>query len=56
LPTPKNKPVERFYQEHGFSELPGDKGQFEIDFVAGTLVWPAVISRLPHTTREHAIV
>ncbi|HEY2895224.1 MAG TPA: HAD-IIIC family phosphatase [Pirellulales bacterium] len=56
LPTPKNKPVERFYGEHGFSELPGDKGQFEIDLLAGTLAWPAVIARLPQTTRKHAIV
>jgi len=56
LPTPKNKPVERFYAEHGFAELPGGNGQFEIDLLAGTLVWPAVIARLPHATREHAIV
>jgi FkbH-like protein len=56
LPTPKNKPVERFYQEHGFTELPGDQGRFEIDLLAGTLAWPAVIARLPQVTREHAIV
>jgi len=56
LPTSKNKPVERFYAEHGFAELPAGHGQFDIDLLAGTLVWPTVIARLPHPSREHAIV
>jgi FkbH-like protein len=54
--TAKNKPVERFYEEHGFVAVPGSAGQYEIELADGALAWPTAIRRAGQPNKEQASV